>query len=81
MCVDIITAGAFAGYGHTLPPSVATTLLVVSRVPLAMLLSRTSMGLNGIWWSISITSILRGLVLVAMMLLFFRWLDRREQKA
>lgn len=80
MCIDIITAGAFAGYGRTLPPSVATTLLVVSRIPLAAVLSKTALGLNGIWWSISITSILRGVVLLAMMLLFFRWLDRHAQK-
>lgn len=81
MCIDIITAGAFAGYGRTLPPSVATTLLVMSRIPLAAVLSKTSLGLNGIWWSISITSILRGVVLLAMMLLFFRWLDKQAQKA
>ena len=53
MCVGIITAGAFAGFGHTLPPSLASTLLVTSRIPLAMVLSRTALGLNGIWWSIS----------------------------
>lgn len=76
MCVDIITAGAFAGYGRTLAPSVATTLLVVSRIPLAILLSGTALGLNGIWWSISITSILRGAVLFLMMVLFFKSMER-----
>ncbi len=78
MCVDIITAGAFAGYGRTLSPSVATTLLVVSRIPLSMVLSATALGLNGIWWSISITSILRGIVLFLMMVLFFKRMDRSQ---
>ena len=78
MCVDIITAGAFAGYGRTLSPSIATTLLVVSRIPLSMALSSTALGLNGIWWSSSITSILRGIVLFLMMVLFFRRLSAKQ---
>ena len=81
MCVDIVTAGGFAGFGRTLPPSVATTLLVVSRIPLAMVLCRTSLGLNGIWWSISITSILRGIVLSTMMVLFLRRMTKRNNLA
>ena len=79
MCVDIITAGAFAGFGHTLPPSLATTLLVASRIPMAMVLSRTALGLNGIWWSISITSILRGLVLLCLILIFFRRMAKKKK--
>ena len=81
MCVDIITAGAFAGFGHTLPPSLASTLLVTSRIPLAMVLSRTALGLNGIWWSISITSILRGLVLLCLILIFFRRMAKKKEKS
>lgn len=81
MCVDIITAGAFAGFGHTLPPSLASTLLVTSRIPLAMVLSRTALGLNGIWWSISITSILRGVVLFALILIFFRHMAKKKEKS
>ena len=81
MCVDIITAGAFAGFGHTLPPSLASTLLVTSRIPLAMVLSRTALGLNGIWWSISITSILRGVVLFALILIFFRHMAKKKEQS
>lgn len=81
MCVDIITGGAFAGYGHTLPPSIATTLLVMSRIPLSLILSATALGLNGIWWSISITSIARGIVLVTMIAIFFRLMAKKQKQA
>ena len=63
MSVEITTAGAFAGLGKTLPPSVCSIVLTGARIPLAWLLVRTSLGLNGIWWSITISSLLKGLVL------------------
>lgn len=63
MSVEITTAGAFAGLGKTLPPSVCSIVLTGARIPLAWPLVRTSLGLNGIWWSITISSLLKGLVL------------------
>lgn len=81
MCVDIINGGAFAGYGRTLPPAIATALLVGCRIPLCLLLTRTSLGLDGIWWSISITCILRGVVSQIMICLFFRWQKKNPEKA
>ena len=74
MSVEITTAGAFAGLGKTLPPSVCSIVLTGARIPLAWLLVRTSLGLNGIWWSITISSLLKGLVLF----LWFRSFLGRE---
>ncbi len=63
MCIEITTTGAFNGLGKTIPPSVVGITLNAARIPLAIILSRTSLGLNGVWWTISITSIFKGLIL------------------
>lgn len=63
MSVEITTAGAFAGLGKTLPPSMSSIVLTAARIPMAALLVKTPLGLNGIWWSITISSILKGIVL------------------
>ena len=63
MSVEITTAGAFAGLGRTLPPSVTSIVLTGMRIPFAMLLIHTPLGLNGIWWSITISSIFKGIIL------------------
>lgn len=63
MSVEITTAGAFAGLGKTLPPSVTSIVLTAMRIPLALALIHTPLGLNGIWWSITISSVLKGIIL------------------
>lgn len=74
MCMEITAAGAFWGIGKTVPPSVEGITLTSLRIPLAIILSATMLGLNGIWWSISISSILKGIVLVS----WFEWIFRRK---
>ena len=32
------------------------------RIPLAMVLSRTSLGLDGIWWALTLTSVAKGII-------------------
>ena len=78
MCMEIMTQGAFSGMGRTIPPAVESIALTSARIPMAMLLSSTALGLNGIWWSLSISSILKGLVIVTWFLLFFKALERRK---
>lgn len=63
MCTEAATAGTFQGIGKTMPPSVVGVGLNALRIPLAMILGATVLGLNGVWWSISISSILKGIVL------------------
>lgn len=77
MCMEIATQGAFGGMGRTIPPSIVSITLSVSRIPLAMLLSMTVLGLSGIWWSISITSILKGVLLVTWFAFFLRKYEKR----
>ncbi len=72
MSVEITTAGAFSGYGQTIPPSIISIVFTAVRIPLAMVLVRTPLALNGIWWSITISSILKGVFLLIWFLVYLR---------
>lgn len=63
MAIEIATQGAFNGLGRTVPPSFIGILFNSLRIPASLILSSTSLGLNGVWWSISISSICKGVVL------------------
>ncbi|MBE6025003.1 MAG: MATE family efflux transporter [Cellulosilyticum sp.] len=65
MCVEITMIGAFSGLGRTYLPNTIVILFTALRIPMALFLS-SQLALNGVWWSISISSIIKGLVLVLM---------------
>lgn len=79
MCMEIATQGAFGGLGKTIPPSVVSIVGTVARIPMAMLLSMTVLGLNGIWWSISISSIVKGIILVSWFAFFLKHYKENAQ--
>ncbi len=71
--IEIGTAGAFNGLGKTMTPSVVGMVFNALRIPMAIVLSTyTILGLSGIWWSISISSILKGLVLSLLFIKLLR---------
>lgn len=59
-CLEGVASGAFRGMGKTTPPSVISISSNVFRVFLAYFLSRTPLGLDGIWWGVSIGAMIRG---------------------
>ena len=64
MIIEITTAGGFNGLGKTIPPSLISIIFTGSRIPLALLLSsELLLGLEGVWWSISLSSIFKGIIL------------------
>ncbi|MFI3208352.1 MAG: MATE family efflux transporter [Eubacteriales bacterium] len=63
MCVELATAGAFQGLGKTKPPSINSIILTGIRIPVAYFLCQTSLGLNGIWWTITLSALAKGIVL------------------
>ena len=79
MSVELTTAGAFSGFGRTLPPSVTSIIFTALRIPMALVLTGTALGLNGIWWSITISSIFKGVLLFIWFLFFLRRATRTEQ--
>ena len=78
MCMEITTAGAFSGLGKTLPPSIVSITLTGARIPMAILLGRW-LGLNGVWWAITISSIGKGIVLLGWFLKDMKWTDMSER--
>ena len=81
MSVEITTAGAFSGYGRTIPPSVISIVFTALRIPMALFLCETPLALNGIWWSITVSSMLKGSVLLLWFLLGGLPKDRAPGKA
>jgi len=66
MCIEITTAGAFNGIGKSIPPAIISILFTGLRIPAALLLAYSfHMGVNGVWWSISLSSVIKGTLLVA----------------
>ncbi len=74
MCLEITTAGYFNGLGLTLKPAVITSICNIIRIPMALILGAV-MGLNGIWWTISITSIFKGIAMLATMYFYVKKSD------
>lgn len=64
MCVEIVSSGAISGLGNTRLCSIISIIFTGSRIPLAYYLSQTALGLNGIWWALTITSMCKGIVFV-----------------
>lgn len=62
MCVELMAIGAISGLGNTKACSVISVLFTSLRIPLAMMLGQTSLGLNGIWWALTLTSVVKGIV-------------------
>ncbi len=71
MSLEITTAGVFNGLGKTAIPSIVGITLTAARIPMAMLLM-PYYGLAGVWWSITISATLKGLVLACWFLLWQR---------
>jgi len=64
MCFEITTSGAFNGLSRTIYPSIISIVFNFLRIPMAIMLSATALGLSGIWWSITISSIIKGVFVV-----------------
>lgn len=73
MCVEIIISGVFKGMGRTYIPSVISILFTGLRIPIAYLLSKPSiLGLEGVWWSISITSMIKGVLILSIFIVLYK---------
>ena len=74
MCVELMTVGAMSGMGKTMEASIITILLTSARIPLAMILGSTSLGLDGIWWALTISSVTKGILFFLVYLnMMKRW--------
>ena len=63
MCVELMAIGAISGLGNTKICSTISIIFTGLRIPLAMLLGASSLGLDGIWWALTVTSMAKGVIL------------------
>lgn len=77
MCLEGAATGAFQGMGKTVPPSVTGILFNALRIPAAILLSATGLGLNGVWWALSLSCVLKGTVLPIWFTVVLKKYDKR----
>jgi len=66
MILEITNSGVFNGIGRTTAPAVVGTTFNLLRIPLALWWG--SIALEGIWWGITVSSILKGTVLTVVLL-------------
>ncbi|MFA6983430.1 MAG: MATE family efflux transporter, partial [Sedimentibacter sp.] len=76
MAIEIGTTGAFNGIGKTVYPTVNGIILNVLRIPAALILSKTALGLSGVWWAITISSNLKGIVLFVLFYFYWKHFER-----
>lgn len=61
---EIVFEGAFSGAGNSLPPMLVAVPITWMRIPLAIYLADVvGMGSSGIWWTIAVTTGLKGILL------------------
>jgi len=74
---EVVLEGAFAGAGNSLPPMIISVPLTAARIPLGFVLAHSSgLGSVGVWWAISATTGLKGL----LMALWFKRGKWKEQR-
>ena len=78
ICLEGAATGAFQGLGRSVPPSITGVVLNLARIPAALFLTSTFLGLNGVWWALSLSSVLKGTVLSLWFYFFFRRYYRRD---
>lgn len=73
MCMELMATGAFFGWGRTNIPAISGIIFTVIRIPMAIaLINFWKHALSSVWWSISISSIAKGILLVTLYIILFK---------
>ena len=73
MMLEIVIQGVFYGMGRTIPPAIISISCNYLRIPMAFLFVSFGWGLSGIWWTICLTSIIKGIII----LIWFLFIKRK----
>ena len=68
MMLEIALQGIFYGIGRTMPPAIISVTFNYLRIPMALWFISLGWGLAGIWWSVCITSIVKGIIILVWFL-------------
>ncbi len=64
MAIEIVLEGSFSGAGDTIPPMVVMIPGSLARIPLAYYLCfDLGWGINGVWWTLTITTLVKSMIL------------------
>ncbi len=73
MVMELMATGAFFGWGKPNIPAITGIALTVLRIPMALLfIEFWNNALSSVWWSISISSMLKGTLLVILYVILFK---------
>lgn len=73
MMAEITTQGLFYGMGRSYLPAAISIVGNALRIPMALFFIHLGWGLEGVWWAISISSILKGtMALIAFAIVRYR---------
>lgn len=79
MVLELITTGAFFGWGKTNIPAITGITLTVMRIPMALaFIAFWQNTLSSVWWSISISSMAKGSLLVVLYIILFKSFIKRQ---
>ena len=78
LSVEIATTGAFNGLGRSDIAAIINILLTLLRIPGAILILHYNLSLNYMWWLISFTSMLKGLVLYIIFKIYLKDYQRKK---
>ena len=76
MMLEITTQGMFNGFGRTSPPAIISIIFNTIRIPLAIFLG-SRIGVTGVWWAITITSVFKGTILLIWYLILKKRLSNQ----
>lgn len=82
VALEMISAGAFNGLGKTKFPAFISIVFSSLRIPFAYFFGfYTALNLDGVWWSISGSSIVKGVLLYLMFKIIYQKVAGKKQTA
>lgn len=69
--IEMVSNGLFTGLGMPKIPAIISIVFTILRIPMALTLMQT-LGMDGVWWSIAISSILKGVAVYSIYLIKIR---------
>lgn len=78
VCLEAVGTGAFGGVGKTHIPSGISTIFTIARIPFSYMFIGLLGGVSGVWWAITVSSIIKGSLIT---ILYVRYLRNKERSA
>lgn len=78
MCVEIVSMASFNGMGKTYIPASVSLIFTGMRIPAVIYITGAfAMGLDGVWWTISLSSMIKGILLTSLFAVFIRSQEKK----